>query len=312
MVRHLGPLQGEREEGGHDEDGEDRPGEEGEGQGERHRAEDLPLHPLHRVEGEEGGEQDRLREEDGLAHLGDRLGDGGPQRAHLVAALLQDAQEVLGHHHGRIDDDAEIDRSHGDQIGGDAAEIEEEEGAEERQRHDRGDDERRTPVAEPEKEDEHQKNEADPLGHVLAHGVESAFDELRPIVVGDDLHPRRQLVAVDLLDLRPHPGEHLQSVFPLAQEDGPLNDVVLVGGVEAHQGEELAHPPEAERRPLDHLAHVLDQDRGAAAGGDGDGADVRQALHHAEPAHDVHLAAMLDVGAAGVPVARREGVEHLL
>jgi hypothetical protein len=54
-----------------------------------------------------------------------------------------------------------------------------------------------------------------------------------------------------------------------------------------------------------------DADRRAAARDHGDLGDVVEALDQPETAHDVHLGSVLDVGAAGVAVALREGVEHL-
>ena len=130
------PLR-EQEARQHRDDGdrEDRPGDQREGERQRHGTEDASLDPLQREERHEGGEQDRLREQDRTPHVTDRLGHGLDER--LVAPLLLQHQEVLDDHDRRVDDDPEVDRAHGDQVGGDAAQVEQEEGAEERQRDDR-------------------------------------------------------------------------------------------------------------------------------------------------------------------------------
>ena len=58
--------QGECQQGSHDQR---------KGQRQRHRPEDLPFHPLQGVERDEGGEENRLGEQDGPSHLTHGLDD---------------------------------------------------------------------------------------------------------------------------------------------------------------------------------------------------------------------------------------------
>ena len=111
-------------------------------------------------------EQDRLREQDRAAHVANRVDQGlGHAAARAVAARRTSRCSTITT--ARVDDDAEVDRAHGDQVGGHAAQVEEEEGAEQRQRDDRGDDQRGTPVAETEEQQEDDDDEADALEHVV-------------------------------------------------------------------------------------------------------------------------------------------------
>jgi hypothetical protein len=246
--------------------------------------------------------------------------DGLADRVQLRPAQFDDAQQVLGHHHRRIDDDAEIDRPHRDEVRRDTGQVEQQEGAEQRQRHHRRHDQRRPPVAEPEEHHQHQQHQADALGHVPPHRQQRAIDQLGAVVVWHQHHPGRQL-AIDLGHLGAHLVEHRQRVLSLAQQHDALHHVVLVqlarrepgrGLAAARQLRQLAHPPEPDRRPDRDPPDVADQHRRAAARRHGDGADVVEVLHQAQPAHHVELGAVLDVGAAGVAVAAGQRVEDRL
>ena len=138
--------------------------------------------------------------------------------------------------------------------------------------------------------------------------MQGAVDQIGAVVVRDELHARRQIALVDLLHLRAHMLEHFQSVLAFAQDDDSLHDVVLI----RLAGHELAHAPEPQLLADDHPAQIADADGRAVAGVHGDFADVLRVLHQAEAAHDVHLRAMLDVGAAGVAVAIGKRIEDLL
>jgi len=283
-------------------EGEGGAAQQREAQREGHGSEDPPLHALEREEGHEGGDDDRGGEELRRSHLGRALDDQREQRPHSRTPLLEQAEDVLDHEDGRVHDDPEVHRSHRDQVGGDVARVEEDERAQQRQRDDQGDHGRGPEVGAAQERDQHHEDEQDALGHVLEDGVERAVDEVGAVVVRHDPHAAGQ-GRVDLLDLLPHALQHLERVLALAQQDHALDHVVAVV---------LAHQPEPDPRAHDHGGQVADADGRASLHGHGHVADVPLVADEPEAAHDVHLGAVLDVGAARVAIPRREGVEHLL
>ena len=105
--------------------------------------------------------------------------------------------------------------------------------------------------------------------------------------------------------------EDVAGVFAAPHDDDALHGIVIIadaaGGLEEH-----AHPAQADGVPDGDRADVADADGGAAAAVHRDGADVRGVPHEAQPAHDVHFRAVLDIGAAGVAVAIGQRGEDLL
>ena len=130
----------EGEQRGHHEDGEDRAGHQGIGQRQGHGTEDAPFDALQGVNGNEGGQEDGLGEEDRPAHLADGLHNRAREGLELVLPFVQDANQVLSDDHGGIHNDAEVNRAHGDEVGGNAAQVQQQVGAQQRDRHGQGHD----------------------------------------------------------------------------------------------------------------------------------------------------------------------------
>src|SRR5262249_28728801 len=251
-------------------------------------------------------------EEEGASHVPHGVGEGRDQR--LVGIPLPQHEHVLHDDHRRVDDDPEVDGAHRDQVGGYALQVEEEERPEQRQRDDGGHDERGTPVAQAEEQEQHEDDQRDALDHVATDRVQRALDQLGAVVVRHDAYARRQIVAIDLLDLRPHPRQDVEGVLATTQEHDPLHDVVVVGLLERLADRGLRQPDASQPQPVaDHDARqVGDADRRAVARGDGDAPDVVEFLYQAEAAHDVPVRAVLYVGAARVLVAGLQRVQDVL
>ena len=141
----------EAKQRGHDKHGEDRAGHQGIGQRQGHGTEDAPLDTLQREDGNEGGQEDGLGEEDGPAHFADGLHNRARKGLRLVFPFVQDANQVFGDDHGGIDNDAEVNRAHGDEVGGNAAQVQQQVCAQQRHRHGQGHDQGGAVVAQPEK-----------------------------------------------------------------------------------------------------------------------------------------------------------------
>src|ERR1700737_2618131 len=163
-------------------------------------------------------------------------------------------EDVLDHDHGRIDDDAEVDRPHRQQVRRVAPQHQhhdtEEQGKRDRRRHD----ERTPQVAE-----EHPLNGEDqehPEDQVVEDRVGGDVDELAAIVVRHDLDTRGQdPPAIDALHLGLDAAQHVQRLLAPAHQDDALDDIVVV----IPPGD-----PEARGRANLRLGHVPQEDRHAA------------------------------------------------
>ena len=120
--------------------------------------------------------------------------------------------DVLDDDDGGIDDDAEINRAHRNQVGGNVLVIQKHERTEQCERDHRSDNESRPPVAQTQESHEHRQDQQDALGHVVADRVERAVDQFRAVVVRHQPYARRQVVFVDLIRLGLDELEHLQRV----------------------------------------------------------------------------------------------------
>ena len=123
-----------RGQNGRDREGREQRAGQRIGIGARHRIEDLAFHALHGEKRHEGGQDDQRREQDrgfDLACADVDQPDSG-QQALVVGAVrkpgrapqqlltlagLKHAENILDKDHRGIDDDAEIDRAEGEQVG---------------------------------------------------------------------------------------------------------------------------------------------------------------------------------------------------
>ena len=268
--------------------------------GDRHRPKELALDPL------EGQDRHVDRHDDQDAE-GERPRDLHGRVLHLAndlvsphPALAEVPHDVFRHDHGAIHDDPEVDGAQGQQVGGNAAQIHDHEGEQERERDDDGHDERGPHVVEEEREqDGHQQGALDEIshdgGHRRRHEVVSA-------VVRADRHPGRKQGA-DLVELLLDAGEHGARILALPHEHDTLHEIVLVVA---------AQHPEADGVADRHLPDVTDPDRGTLLRGGHDVLEVAQALDQADASHHEGVLAVADVAPARVGVVGAHGVEDLL
>ena len=101
-------------------------------------------------------------------------------------------EDVLDHKHGRIDDQAEIDRTHRKQICRLAAQHQHRDREEQRERDRRRDNQRAAKIAE--KQPLHEEDQHDAEQHVVQHRARRNVDQVAAIVDALDPHARRQNV----------------------------------------------------------------------------------------------------------------------
>ena len=287
------------------------PGDEREGERQRHGLEDFPFDALQRVERDERREQDRLGEQDRPAHLRDRLDDrfaaSERMRSRSCSSMRRRFSMTTTAESTMMPKSIAPMRN---QVGRDAAQIEQQEGAEQRERH------RPTATTSAERKLPRPRkststSSTSPMPSIMfcAHGVQRAVDEIRAVVIRHQLHAGGQVVRVDLRDLGADALEHLERVLAAAQDHDALTDVVLVGRRRALLADAAEAQLFADLRPSPRSLMRIGR---AVAGVHRDARDILEVLHEAEAAHDVHFRAVLDVGAAGVAVAVGERGEDLV
>jgi len=216
------------------------------------------------------------------------------------AALGQVAHDVLGHDHGAVHDDPEVDGAERQEVGGDRVEVHEDEGEEQGERDGERHEDRGADVVEEQREQQDHQRGA--LDQVLHHGADGRVHQPLAVVVRAQLHPGRENL-LDVLQLPLDAVDDGARVLALAHAHDAAHHVVVVvaaehaeanGVADAHRAEVAhAHGRPARRRHHDVL-------------------DVARGLDHADAAHGERVLTPRDIGAAGVGVVGGDGVEDLL
>ena len=76
----------------------------------------------------------------------------------------------------------------------------------------------------------------------MPHGVQRALDQVRAVIMRDQLHAGRQVAPVDALHFLPHMLQHFERVFAFAQDHDSLHHSSSSGW----PGTSFADAPEAE------------------------------------------------------------------
>lgn len=142
-VMPLGSATGKEQAAEHrsDDDGEDQSTEEREGDGPGHGSEETTFDGLQGEDGQVSSDDDADRVEDGALNFVSGFADLLGGREGFFALLAEMADDVLHHDDGAVDDHAEVQRTEGEEVGGDVAEVEADGGEEERERNGKRDDE---------------------------------------------------------------------------------------------------------------------------------------------------------------------------
>ena len=215
--------------------------------------------------------------------------------------LRQPAEDRLHHDHGSIDDQPEIDRADRQQIGGFAAQHQDNDGEKQRERDRRADDQRTSEVAE--KYPLQQYDQDHPHHHVVQHRVGGDVDQILAVVNPLDLHAGRQdggmIDGVDeLLDAR----NGRRTLFTAPHQYDALHDVVV-----------LVDSSDTKPRLLadGYRGDILDQHRIAARLRHHGVVEVVDRADQADAAHHGGLRADVDGIAADIDVGVADGLQHL-
>ncbi len=288
-------------EDGHQRDRQDRRPRHREGLRERQGMEQLALLAGQGEHRDESQDDDRHREKDRAAHqaggIGDR-GQHGPAIARVYAALLYEAEGVLGDNDPRVDQHADGDGDAGQRhdVRADPEVAHEQEGGQHRQRQrDRHDQDR--PHVE-EEQDVHKGDDDRLLDERALERVHRARDECRPVVKRDDPDARRQ-PGLQRADLLLDPGDDVDGAHPVARHHDAANGFVRA----------LDERRRAVRVANLHRGHLTHVDRDAIRCAHHEVVQVAHALDQAKPPHHRPRPARLDHVAADVPVAPHHRVD---
>src|SRR5712692_11981233 len=117
-------------------------------------------------------------------------------------------KDVFDHDHGRVHDDAEVNRPHGEQIGRMAAQHHNDDAEEERHRDGGRDNDGAAKITQEEVLNAEDKEDAE--HHVMEHCMGGDVNQIAAVIEGLNLHAGGQHVRrVDLLDLRLNAREDL-------------------------------------------------------------------------------------------------------
>ncbi len=113
----LAPLRNRSWPDRGDDDGEDERAQQREGDRPGHGLEEPAFDRLQREDGQIGSDDDAAGEEDRPLHFVRGLANLLRRRARVVR-VREMADDVFDHHHGAVDDHAEVERAQREQIGG--------------------------------------------------------------------------------------------------------------------------------------------------------------------------------------------------
>ena len=166
-----------------------------------HRREDFSFVTLHRENRQVGDHDDDHREDCRPTDFDNGLLDGATARPMIVqlVGLAQTPENVFNDDHRAIDNDAEVHRPQGQQIGRNIDQRQPDEGAEHGQRNDRRHNARCAEIRK--KQIEHQRHQKGPFEQVGKHGFQRFADQPGAVIKRDDLDARRQNAIVQGINL---------------------------------------------------------------------------------------------------------------
>ena len=173
------------------------------GIGPRHRPEDVAFDAAQGEQRQERRDDDGGGKEDRPRHVGGGREDGMALHAHggvvgdmallgfrKRGGLRQPAEDRLHHDHGGVHDQPEIDGADRQQVGGFAAQHQNDDGEKQREGNGGADDQRASEIAEENPLQQHDQENAD--HHVVQHGRGRDVDQILAVVDALDVHAGRQ------------------------------------------------------------------------------------------------------------------------
>ena len=179
----------------------------------------------------------------------------------MVIGLMND---VFHDHDGAIQNNAEVDGPHRDQIGGQAELIQAQKGHHQRQGNDDRHNEGGAKAAQEQPDDPDHQQEA--MQQVVMHRVQRVVHQLRPVQKGLDDHALGQNAAVEFLDPFMHGLEDAGGILTASQQHDAFHHLLLFIQTDRtlarrrglHQPGDVAYRDRCAANAFqDDLAHIL-------------------------------------------------------
>ena len=218
-----------------------------------------------------------------------------------VSVFSQVAEDVLHHDYRRIHDDAEVNRTDGEQIGRIAAQHQNDHAEEERHRDGRRDNEGTAQV--PKEKVLNAEEEQDTKHQVMQHRVGGHVNQIAAVIEWLNLHAGWQrLRVVELVHFRLDALEDLKRLLAASHQDNPFHDIavpVAPGGAQPLGGPHFC------------LGHIFEQHRRPARFCQHDVVEVCERADQAQAAHVGCLLSDIERARANIEVAVSKGREYL-
>ncbi len=203
-------------ENGRDQHGKHEGAEERKGHGPGHGMEQASLDPLQSEDWQVGGNDDRDGVEDRPLDFVRRFADALHRRLIVGAAMAHVADDVLHHDHRAVHNHPEIQRAKGEQVCGNALQLETGRGEQQRKRDRQCDDQCSANISKKQKENDHDQNDA--FRKVVQHGMRGVVDQVAAINKRNYLYTRRQNVIIQLFNLGMDSRESFVRICAFPQE----------------------------------------------------------------------------------------------
>ncbi len=181
--------------------------------------------------------------------------------AAVAIAAAQMAHDVFDHDHRAIDHHAEIERAQRQQVGRNMVQVEADRGEQQRERNGERHDERAAKVAEEQKQNHGNQNDA--LGQVVQHGVRGVMHQVAAVEERNDLHAGRQDVIVQFFDLVVNAGQRGVGIGAFAQQHDAFHHIVVVNNLAIGAVNGFADLAQADFGALHHRRDIPDRQRRA-------------------------------------------------
>ena len=189
------------------------------------------------------------------------------------------------------------------------AEVEQDRGEEKREGDRKRHDECTAKVAEEqEKYDNHQ---GDALAQVVQDCMRGVTDQVAAVKIRDDLHARRQHVAINVVHLFVQGYQGLFGVGSFAQQHDALNHVIVIYNFAVLARQRFAEFSQPDFCALRNLGDIANADGRAILRLQHGGAHVVNRLHQAHNANVEGLLASFNEASSGVHIIRRQSLLHL-
>src|ERR1017187_7928700 len=253
-----------------------------------------------RVDGEIACQNHRNGVEDGAIDIFRSREDDFVQLVALSLSQREFAVDVLHHHDRAVDDDAEIDCTDGEQIGGAIVGMQGDEGKQKGKRNGERDNDGCAKTDQEENQnDQHQDHAAE---EVAFHRICGERDQFTPVVKRVDFDVLRKDVAIQFIGLSFHALENVLRLLAAEHENHALNRIVVLL---------ISELPEPRRIANHDIANVLDANRHAIAAADDDVPDVAGVAHQSDAAHIIKLSALRVESTARIGIIGAQRRHHL-